>query len=356
TGLVFHEQMLRLEEAGIPVFITLGNHDAASVITKKLSLPDNVHIFPSRKAQTQQLSAVDVAIHGRSFSSRDVTEDLSATYPAPVVGAFNIGLLHTAVDGREGHDLYAPCSVPDLVAKGYDYWALGHVHQREHLHDSPPIVFPGNLQGRHIRETSPDGKGCTIVDVDQAGRITTTHHAVDVVRWEHVHTDVANAADEAALYRAIDSAMTDAYERADGRVLAARITLSGSTALHGRLIGDPDQLLNEIRARGADIGGGRIWIEKVVLQTQPAADPEFLRQRQDTLGDVVRALDDLSASPQARDGLQEDLAALFGSLTPDVYDRSPELARLRAGESLDDLLEQASQLIVSALAAGDVAQ
>ena len=35
------------------------------------------------------------------------------------------GLLHTAADGREGHARYAPCSVANLVAKGYDYWALG---------------------------------------------------------------------------------------------------------------------------------------------------------------------------------------------------------------------------------------
>ena len=39
TGLVFREQMLRLSAEEIPVFIVLGNHDAASVITKKLSLP-----------------------------------------------------------------------------------------------------------------------------------------------------------------------------------------------------------------------------------------------------------------------------------------------------------------------------
>ena len=28
-----------------------------------------------------------------------------------------------------GHDTYAPCSLKDLQDKGYDYWALGHIHQ-----------------------------------------------------------------------------------------------------------------------------------------------------------------------------------------------------------------------------------
>ena len=356
TGLIFREQMLRLEEVRIPVFITLGNHDAASVITKKLSLPDNVYVFSARKAETQQLTEVGVAIHGRSFGKREVLDDLSATYPTPIEGMFNIGLLHTAAEGREGHALYAPCSVPNLVAKGYDYWALGHVHRRERLHETPPILFPGNLQGRHIRESAPEGKGCTIVDVDQAGRITTTHEPVDVVRWEHIECDVSGADEEDSLYRRIESALTSAYEGAQGRVLATRITLSGPTALHGQLLGDPDQLLNEIRARSLDLSAGRIWIEKVVLQTRPAADLELLRRRQDTLGDVIRALDLLAASPSARDGIRADLATLFERLTPDVYERAPELARLRDGESLDDLLARASHLVVTALAAGDGAR
>ncbi len=356
TGLVFREQMLRLEEAGVPVFITLGNHDAASVITKKLSLPANVHVFSTRKAETQQLTAIDVAIHGRSFGTRAVLDDLSATYPPPIEGMFNIGVLHTSADGREGHAPYAPCSIPNLVAKGYDYWALGHVHRRELLHRTPPILFPGNLQGRHIRETGLEGKGCTIVEVDQGGRITMAHEPVDVVRWEHIECDVSSAYEEDGLYRCIEAALTSAFDRADGRLLATRITLWGATALHGQLLGDPDELLNEIRARGLDLSAGRIWIEKVALQTQPALDLELLRRRQDTLGDVVRALDLLAATPAVRAGIQADLDPLFTRLTPDVYERAPELADLRDGESLDDLLARASHLVIAALATEDGAR
>ena len=129
TGLFFAEQMGLLNQAGIPVFVLHGNHDAESQITRPLALPDNVRVFGARKAQTFQLDKPNVALHGRSFREKAVTDNLVPDYPAPVKGAINIGVLHTALGGMGGHANYAPCSLPELVAKGYDYWALGHVHQ-----------------------------------------------------------------------------------------------------------------------------------------------------------------------------------------------------------------------------------
>ena len=152
TGLFFAAQMTRLREAGTPVFIVSGNHDAASQITRSLRMPDNVTVLPANSPDTVRRDDIGIAVHGQSFRTRAVADDLSAAYPDPVRGMFNIGLLHTSADGRPGHDPYAPCSLDKLRAKGYDYWALGHVHAREVLCDDPWVVFSGNTQGRHIRE------------------------------------------------------------------------------------------------------------------------------------------------------------------------------------------------------------
>ena len=79
-------------------------------------------------------------------------------------GKLNIGLLHTAVGDDSMHSNYAPCTVEQLADHGYDYWALGHIHLRGELHGHPSwIVFPGNLQGRHINEEGE--KGATLVRV-----------------------------------------------------------------------------------------------------------------------------------------------------------------------------------------------
>jgi len=98
-------------------------------------------------------------------------------------------MLHTCAAGREGHEPYAPCKVEDLQLKGYDYWALGHVHQREVLSDDPLIIFPGNTQGRNIRETG--AKGCMLVAVDEKGRPTADFRPLDVIRWIKVAIDAS---------------------------------------------------------------------------------------------------------------------------------------------------------------------
>ncbi|MBW2597058.1 MAG: DNA repair exonuclease, partial [Deltaproteobacteria bacterium] len=164
TGLYFVSQMNRLRDVNIPVYIVAGNHDAASKVSRVLRLPESVHLFPTQKPATLCINNIDVAIHGQSFASPAVKKDLSAKYPPRLPGYFNIGMLHTCVTGREGHESYAPCTLDGLRSKGYDYWALGHVHQHEVLMDDPLIVFPGNIQGRHVQETGP--KGCVLVSVD----------------------------------------------------------------------------------------------------------------------------------------------------------------------------------------------
>ena len=151
-GLFFNRELARLDRARIPVFLLKGNHDAESVITKAISLPDSVSQFPSNKPKTFRIEELKVAVHGRSFPDRAVTENYALTYPDPVAGWFNIGVLHTSCDGRPPHAVYAPCTAGDLSRRGYQYWALGHVHEYEELERDPWIVFPGNLQGRHIGE------------------------------------------------------------------------------------------------------------------------------------------------------------------------------------------------------------
>src|SRR5690606_7457206 len=132
-------------------------------------------------------------VHGQSFPQRATTDDLAARYPARVPGVFNVGLLHTSIDGREGHEPYAPTSLATMRSKGYDYWALGHVHAREVVSTEPYVVYPGNLQGRHARETGP--KGATVLTVEGGVVESIEHRALDVCRWEIVTVDAGPASD-----------------------------------------------------------------------------------------------------------------------------------------------------------------
>ena len=264
-GLFFARELSRLHREEIPVFIIHGNHDAKNVVTSTIPLPDNVTTFPVKRAKTQKLEALRVAIHGRSFLEREETENWAPAYPEPVPGFFNIGMLHTSCDGKPGHAPYAPCTTQDLVAKGYDYWALGHVHQFEVLHENPHIVYPGNLQGRSIRECGP--KGAVFVDV-QDGRVRDLRRVItDQARWAEVVLDASGHEDRDALLRAVSQAFRPVAGEAAGRLVAARLRLTGATALHRSMLADHNGFAVDALA-AAQQNAEDIWIEKLRLDTR----------------------------------------------------------------------------------------
>ena len=352
TGLFFTRQMARLREAGIPVYVIAGNHDAASVLTRRLSLPDNVHFFSTRAAESKQVAGLPVVIHGRGFPHRAVPENLVPDYPAPVSGLFNIGLLHSSLNGAPGHDTYAPCTLRDLTDKGYDYWALGHVHQPRVLARDPWVVFPGNLQGRHIREAG--ARGCQLVSVNDSLEVSDAEHRpLDLVRWERVDVDLSASDRFDHAVGQIGAALRAALPAADGRLLAARITLSGATALHGQLKRNQPRLRAECIAQGQMIAPDALWIEEIEIDTTPRYQLNELAARDDLTRIVIETLDgaltgELELPTDVHDALKQlpadirtdieaDLApAARAALLGDVRAIVLEALQARGGQDEDD--------------------
>lgn len=302
TGLYLVNRLKRLGDAGIEVCLISGNHDAQSNMTKKLPWPDNVHSMPVRKPSTRYYEPLQVAVHGQGFAKREVTEDLSEHYPVASPGYLNIGLLHTSLDGKPGHAPYAPCTVDGLRRAGYDYWALGHVHQREIISEEPWIVFPGNIQGRHIRETGP--KGCTLVTVED-GRISDVREEVlDVVRWAQVSVDAEAVESRDALEDLALAAISETMDEAGGRLLACRLRLEGATPLHGWLIDAREEFEANLRAR---LSGEPVWLQRAELRTRLPADSAG--GRDEAAADLLAYVESLKANPEERDALLADLAA-----------------------------------------------
>ncbi len=313
TGLFFVRQMGRLAAAGVPVFLLYGNHDAESQITRRLILPENVKTFSAQKPDTFQLKELDVALHGQSFRQRDIADNLVPAYPEPIAGMFNIGVLHSGLGGMGGHANYAPCTLDDLVNKGYDYWALGHVHQAAILHERPHVIFPGNLQGRHIRETGP--KGAYLVTVEDNELTEALSVPSDVVRWTHLSvpvdgcTRMTEAVDR--LRTAIENA---AAHDADGRLLACRIELTGPSDIHDNLLASTEHLLADARGTALGIGEETAWIERIVIATRPVLDSATLRTREDALGELQRMLEDASKDTALHQQLEVDIGELVRKL------------------------------------------
>jgi DNA repair exonuclease SbcCD nuclease subunit len=263
-GLFFNREVARLARAGIPVLVIRGNHDAESEISRAVPLPDAVVEFSTRKAETHRIDALQVAIHGRGFAERAAIDNLARTYPAPVPGWFNIGMLHTSCEGHAAHAVYAPCTVQELVGRGYDYWALGHVHDFAVLHQDPWVVYPGNLQGRNVRECG--SKGAVLVDVAD-GRVAGVRRLeVDRARWLHLAIDVSDIAEESVLLAAVRAALQEPLGGAGGRMTALRVSLSGRTPLHGHLKLRGTELRDDIQAL-VDHVHDDAWLESLKIAT-----------------------------------------------------------------------------------------
>ena len=340
TGLFFVEQMGKLDRAGIRVFVVDGNHDAATVIRKRLTSPGNVTVFPSREPRTFTIDSLRVALHGQSFARPDVMENLALSYPPPKPGWFNVGLLHTACNGREGHAPYAPCSLPQLVAHGYDYWALGHVHGREILNEFPHVVFPGNLQGRHVRETG--AKGATLVHVTD-GRVANVEHMVlDVARWALVAPEVSEADSTSELMELLQASLGEQLAAADGRPMAVRVTLSGTTKLHAALASDPAGLRAAIEATALALSD-ELVLEKIKVATSdPGADARALRA--DVLSELWQAVTEVGAEAALHEQLTRELRALRQRLPLSDIDDLP------SENDLTEIVEAAQALLISRLA------
>ncbi|OQX20012.1 MAG: hypothetical protein BWK76_02815 [Desulfobulbaceae bacterium A2] len=322
TGLFFIDRMARLGRENIRVVMISGNHDADSQITHALRLPDNVHRLETRAPQTLLFDELAVAIHGQGYRQRAERDNLVRDYPPARSGYCNIGLLHTALSGRSGHEPYAPCTLDDLRSRGYDYWALGHVHQREVvLEDDPWVVFPGNLQGRHIRECGP--KGATLVTVRDGSIRQVEHRSLDVLRWRRLEVQCEGCLDGEDMLQRAREGLQQAADEAEQRLLALRLTLSGATAAHFQLIARPQHWQAELEALALTIGD--LWLEHVDFHTRPPGDFPQAFGSTTPQAALIAAVTTLDCSPEGLRALLPELDTLQSRLGRELHDELGDL-------------------------------
>jgi len=308
TAAFLTAQMERLNAAEIPVFIIRGNHDAASVITKELDLPPNVHVF-SGHGGTERIDEHGIAIHGVSFAKPQAPESLLPKYPAPVAGCFNIGLLHTSLAGSEGHDTYAPCSVSDIRNHGYDYWALGHIHKRQVHSEAPYIVMPGMPQGRDIGEAGTET--VTLVSVSD-GTVTLEERRTSQIEFNRLPCALDGVEEWRDMIAGITAAIKQTGSLAAGNTIL-RIELTGQTPLAWRARRDMDLLSEQIREAAEAIG--TVWIEKVVCHLR---QPEASETREDPRFELQAIMQTLMQDEAVRARAVEMAEWLVGELPPGI--------------------------------------
>jgi DNA repair protein SbcD/Mre11 len=353
TARFLAEQIRRLHEAGIRVFVIRGNHDALSRITKELTFPDSVKLFGGR-AEAINIERgngdVPIAIHGMSFAQPHAPESLLPRYGAPTEGAVNIGIMHTSLAGAAGHDSYAPCNVTDLQTAGFNYWALGHIHKRNVVNGPCAIVMPGMPQGRDINEAG--AKSVTLVTIGDDRSVRIEEHVTSLAQFERVDVELSGIVEWRDMVGAVAKALERAREDAVSEHLVARLRITGMTPLAWRIRRDIDLLKTEADDQASMVG--RCWIEKLEVDCAApgaaagsAGNPvSELRRLIDT--DVVRSgayqievariADELRGQlpPECRGMLGSDDEAFKAAIAELVREGADDvLARLHAGATED---------------------
>ncbi len=377
TGLWTIRQLQRLERQGVLVFAVLGNHDAKNKILKNLSFPKNARFFSSKKPERalfpddfasafpQCVARADgerVALTGRSYANEKEPKNIARDYPKREPNAFNVGVLHTALGGRDGDlDNYAPTDLATLEEKEYDYWALGHVHQRRTIKERDPwIGYSGVLQARHINE--PGVKGFYLVEIDDGELIAPRFVPCDVLRWKRLSLDLNGLDSLDALRERFRDAVDNLLDEAQGREVAVRVELVGRTKLCSEL----RQARDELRLR--DLFGEwasdkpELILEEVRLDAKPIDASETgvladvakrFNEKDRYYAEKIDALErgellgnwDVYRDVEALDYLKKALSACLSELRDDENGASvdfndPATLRRWNAEALEILIEE----------------
>ena len=347
--LKFVEGLKRLDEAGIRSFVCHGNHDPLDGWEAKLDYPPGCKRFGAmfEAAPVFEDDPQRAVVHGISYPTRDVYDNLALRVGRVDPNTFSIGLMHANVDGNADHALYAPCSLADLVFSGISYWALGHVHTRQILSDrSPTVVYPGNSQGRHPNE--PGARGVYLVDVDDDGTANLDFKAVDTVRWERLDIDISSMETTQDLLDQLPQSADEALSGAEGRSVVLRITLTGRGVLHGSLR-RPDFIEGVVDTLNGEWANRSpfAWCERIEDETAPPFNREERVGGSDFLAEVLKTSDSAKEDPEIQARMRDSLDDLYR------HRRYSKHLCEHSDDDLAALLDEAEAIVVDLLVGDD---
>ena len=349
----FIEGLNKLSEAGINSYICHGNHDPLDGWQSKLDFPEGCYRFGTKPESypLREAHPEEVLIHGISYPTRVVQNNLIPGFSDLKKAQFNIGLIHANVDSDPNHDPYAPCTLDDLRQTGYDYWALGHVHTRKILNkELPAVIYPGNPQGRHINEDGP--RGVYLVEVDHNGNIETEFRSMDLVRWNRITIDGSALETDQSLLDSLGAGFTDSLTQSEGRSVVTRVEITGPSPIHKTLIMEDyaNQVCEELNA-GYQFQNPFLLCERIDIFTTPIIEREELKNGNDFVSELLNLSDQISTDGSQISKIMESLESPYkggkvGRHAKDIFPSEEDIrGYLREAENiiLPDILPESTE-------------
>ena len=239
-----------------------------------------------------------------------------------------------------------PCSIDDLCSKGYQYWALGHIHKQEFVSEDPWIVFPGCIQGRHIRETS--AKGCVLVTVEDSTISEVEKIPLDVMRWVLCSVDLTDAVEMQEVYERARKAIENERTSADSRPIALRICFKGATLKSDELFAYPERFKQHIMALGAEIASNDLWIERVENATVGKLDLDSKLSEDSAFEKLLKEILATPCNPDEIDGLKDVITEIRQKIPLEAFS-ADSILNLDENKTVERLVEEAKQMLVGRL-------
>ena len=217
-------QAKRLHEAGIPLVVISGNHEAprlreTGAVLRLLDFMPGVHAV--YKGQTEVIRIKDLAVHAvpHAASSEALLEELRGVRPDPTA-RWNVATLHAGVVGvgdfrtGEFHEQVVP---QNELPAGMDYTALGHYHRCTEV--APKVWYAGSTERCTFRELG-EAKSVNLVDLQRG---TVTPRALPTRPMLDLPALACQGMDEAA----IPGALYERLAQADLAGAIARLRVNG---------------------------------------------------------------------------------------------------------------------------------
>ncbi len=342
--LQFTRGLQRLEQAGIPVYLVTGNHDPYTSWQRSYAqLPPNVYMFPADKPgftvywrDGQPLALLG----GRGYYNQVVSDKqniaegitrAAAEQACGVQAPFAVGVLHT---GLHLDRAKAPADPVELLRSGFDYWALGHIHKRYvDSSDNPRLVFPGCIQGRDMLEAG--SRGCFQVTLTEGQPNSVEFVPLASIVWQVASVDVSACVTLAECHDAIMRELFRLNGRAQCEEMAERVTLTGTTPLHG-LLRQPG-VLEDLRAQ-INEGYPIFYCDALVDHSEYPIDRDALLDEGLFPAVVLRQAQAFSEDEAAAVSYLQDEFFAHGLVLPSKCSRNVAALQQRADSLLIDLL------------------
>lgn len=313
-----------------------GTHTAASAISVP-SAPGahNAHSVPD---------PIRVVLGGRGYyarsfpQDRDVSEGITwanccEALPGSYEPDFTIGVIHT---GLNIDPTRSPVEPRELMRRGLDYWACGHIHQKVLIPpDAPVIAFSGCPQGRAIQETGDHGILLVTLSDNEPNRVEFIPTAPVV--WQRFEVDVSSCETITQIQEKIQATQFALNARSHAQHMICRVRLIGTTVLHAQLT---DQVREDMRHALND-SYDFFFIDAITGATRPPVDRATLEAEGLFPAVFMHTLDGKAALR----------AATVAELEQEFYQRGLTMPRGLA-DSLEGAMDEAETIVLDLLSDG----